>query len=691
VTRSDTKAPLPNARVELTSEDYARLPTGHERVCKPEPDTDITDKRRFVSTDINGKFTITNVAAGRYYLSAQHEGFLRASYGQRADSSIGLVLRINPEGDALVATPEPDVPGEDAAGSRVIPLESLGAGTTRDSNQQRPVAGAPSAIRGGTIAQTGQRGGLGREAERLPEGAGAGTAISAASGTPKIRLQDLSLSLTPAPTIAGSVVDDQGKPQAAATVQAYQFRFTPINGRTLKSARTTLTDDEGNYRLFWLEPGRYIVAAAHTTYGLQPWMSGLRLTPNLPNPDEGQPTVFYSAATTAANAVPVPLNPGEQPNAYFRLQERPRFTFRVRLEGSRLPSNATLVFVPYGGDLCAGPDYGISPKSDGTFEIRDVPEGLYVAMAMAGRDVISPLITVRVDSQPPAPIPLPIVPSTTVQGFIAFDTVPPGLDPGTIRVNLVRTGQEVHQVATGVVDPSTGHFAIPGLGPGSYYPVVDMPPGGFVLTTIATKDCKTEQPSPSYAYQDLHGHLDPQRPLSIPGVIPNAAQALCIHASFGHVLRGYVRDSGGKFLAGAMVVAIPKSVWAIQEDRGATPPDRYLTAVTDDRGYFEIQGVTEVSTYVANKPGSEETEYHLYAFESIDPNAIYDPGFSERFQNRGIFSVKKWVFEDGRWQGKGNDSATIAAWHSCGANDVIDARTRCYLTSIPAADTAEIR
>ena len=140
-----------------------------------------------------------------------------------------------------------------------------------------------------------------------------------------------------------------------------------------------------------------------------------------------------------------------------------------------------------------------------------------------------------------------------------------------------------------------------------------------------------------------------------------------------------------------MVVAIPKSVWAIQEDRGATPPDRYLTAVTDDRGYFEIQGVTEVSTYVANKPGSEETEYHLYAFESIDPNAIYDPGFSERFQNRGIFSVKKWVFEDGRWQGKGNDSATIAAWHSCGANDVIDARTRCYLTSIPAADTAEIR
>src|SRR4029453_15086202 len=120
--------------------------------------------------------------------------------------------------------------------------------------------------------------------------------------------------------------------------------------------------------------------------------------------------------------------------------------------------------------------------------------------------------------------------------------------------------------------------------------------------------------------QDIYIPLHTTKPLSIPSDIPNAAQSLCIHASFGHVMRGYVRNRTGQPLAGALVAAIPKSVWALQEDRGATPPDRYLTAVTDDRGYFELLGATEVATYVANKPGSEETEYHLYAFESIDPN-----------------------------------------------------------------------
>jgi len=270
-----------------------------------------------------------------------------------------------------------------------------------------------------------------------------------------------------------------------------------------------------------------------------------------------------------------------------------------------------------------------------------------------------------------------------------FDSIPPGLDVGTIRVNLVRTGQEVRQVATSVVDPTTGHFLIPGLGPGSYYPVVDLPPGAFAQTVVVSKDCRVEQASPSYSYQDLHGHLDAQRPLSIPGVIPNAARCLIVHASFGHVLRGYVQGRDG-VLPGALVVAIPKSVWAIQEDRGATPPDRYLTAVTDDRGYFELKGVTQYPTYIANVPASEETEYRLYAFESIDPNAIYDPGFSERFRNRKSFSYRQWAFEDGLWMTKGGGADRIARWYTCGATDGIDTRTRCYLAPI-AADSAEFR
>lgn len=693
VTRADTRAPLPQTRIELTREDYARVPTGHERVCKPEPDTEVTEKRRFVVTDANGRFTIADVPAGRYYLSAQHEGFLRFEYGQRGNYPIGTVIRIDPEGDTIVSAPAADVPGESAAENTILPLLSSSTvaaprgGLGRD--QQGTSAGAPSAIRGGTIAQTGQRGGLGRDAERVPAGAGANSAIGRTSGTPRIQLRDLMLSLTPAPAIAGRVLDERGMPQAAAAVQAYQFRYTPINGRVLKSIRATLTSDDGGYRLFWLNPGRYIVAAAHTSYGLQPWMSGLTFTPNLPNLDAGQPTVFFSEVTTAANAQPVPLNPGEQPIADFHLQDRPRFTVRIRLDGD-IPPSPALVFVPYGGDFCTGLDYGISAKSDGTFEIRDVPQGLYVAMAISGRDAVSPLITVKVDQQPPAPIPLPVVTPIEVRGVVDFDAIPPWVELGRIRVSLVRTGQEVSQTATGIVDPSTGRFSIPGVGPGAYYPVVELPPGAYVQTITAI-DCDTGKPSPNYRYQDLHGHFDSQRPLSIPEVIPNAAKCLDVQASYGRPLRGYVRDRAENPEAGALVVAIPRSVWAVQEDRGATPPDRYLTAVTDDRGYFELRGAAEATAYVADLPGGDVPEYHLYAFENIDANAIYDPGFSDRFRGRETFSVRTWAFEDGQWNVKTISSGTIATWQTCGAFDAPNLKARCYLISIPAVETAEIR
>jgi hypothetical protein len=166
----------------------------------------------------------------------------------------------------------------------------------------------------------------------------------------------------------------------------------------LKSVRAAVTNDEGKYRLFWLDPARYIVAAGYSDYGLQPWTQGLRFTPNLPNPDSGYATLFYPTAAAATNALVLPLNPGTEPIVDLRLRPRPRMTVRIRLTSARPPVNPTVVFVPYGGDLCAAPDYGITATGDGTFEIRDVPEGMYVAAATSGRDFISDLTTIKVES-----------------------------------------------------------------------------------------------------------------------------------------------------------------------------------------------------------------------------------------------------------------------------------------------------
>ena len=43
VMRADTQTPLAETRVELVSTNYARLPTGIEKPCKPEPSKQVTD------------------------------------------------------------------------------------------------------------------------------------------------------------------------------------------------------------------------------------------------------------------------------------------------------------------------------------------------------------------------------------------------------------------------------------------------------------------------------------------------------------------------------------------------------------------------------------------------------------------------------------------------------------------------
>jgi hypothetical protein len=367
---------------------------------------------------------------------------------------------------------------------------------------------------------------------------------------------------------------------------------------------------------------------------------------------------------------------------------------KILLIGDSRPANATLIFIPHGGDLCAALDYGISASRDGVFEIKDVPEGLYVTMAMSGRDVVSDLVPVRVDRDSPSELQLPVVRPTVVRGNIFFEPKTVGIDLGPLRVSLVRSGQEVSQAATTAADPATGRFAIPGLGPGTYYPVVDLPPGVFVLDVSASKaqagnpeDCDSSIRTPDYSYLDLHGHFDAAKPLRIPSVIPNAASCLAIRIGTGFPLRGYALDRLGKPAPGALVVAIPRSVWAKTDDLGATPPDRYLTGVTDDAGFFNLLGASQQTN-----PGSlVETQYHLYAFEDLDPNMIYDPGFSDRFRTRESFVWRELWFENGSWMPQKLAIRADAAWNTCGGVDSPAIISRCYLTLIPAEDTVEIR
>jgi len=74
--------------------------------------------------------------------------------------------------------------------------------------------------------------------------------------------RDLRIEMTPTGVIAGRVIDEDGQPMGHVVVMALTAQFQAGDQRAYIE-RTVLTDEHGDYRIYWLGPGRYYVAAVY--------------------------------------------------------------------------------------------------------------------------------------------------------------------------------------------------------------------------------------------------------------------------------------------------------------------------------------------------------------------------------------------------------------------------------------------
>jgi Tol biopolymer transport system component len=92
--------------------------------------------------------------------------------------------------------------------------------------------------------------------QRHPQGRGMLLPVAAGQTVRDVRL-DMAL----AGTVMGRVSDVDGEPLGHASVIAAQIVY--VEGRRLpRVEQVVLTDEHGDYRLLWLPPGRYVIAAA---------------------------------------------------------------------------------------------------------------------------------------------------------------------------------------------------------------------------------------------------------------------------------------------------------------------------------------------------------------------------------------------------------------------------------------------
>lgn len=395
--------------------------------------------------------------------------------------------------------------------------------------------------------------------------------------------------LEPAPTMAGRIQTENGEPIANILVQALKAGYDQNGKRTFAVLASTLSDDRGNYRLYWLDPGEYVISASFVP---------VVKTPD--NPIETVPRVYaptyYPNASALAGARRIVMK-ADQNNLTldFRLVRAPVVTVRGSTTETNHPLSTTVTF-RLAGDSVGTSRYSAKSNDLGAFEIKNVAPGSYVAMAEAlvGNELIKASKHIEVYDRDVNNVGLVLSSGIQIAGRIAVDTGAP-LNLGKARPALNSVDPYLDSFA-GPTFQSDGQFAITGVQPGEYT---------FDISAI---------PDDLYVKSERSGQTNLVGVTLDIGTGSPAPFEILLGTDGGHVI-GTVADATGKPFAGAQVVFVPRG------DR-RNLPSNFRVANSDEDGKFDLPGVP---------PG----DYQLFAWEDVEDRAWLNSEFISSYQDVG--------------------------------------------------------
>ena len=483
-----------------------------------------------------------------------------------------------------------------------------------------------------------------------------GTIISVRAGQ---QVQDIEFKLTPAPTISGRVVDMLGEPQPGITIQALRSTYDANGKRTLQQVQTARTNDLGEYRLYWLNPGRYFVSANGAKSTMEAMLSGLtQAASQAPTPqdaqamnqlsglygpgapgnevtDPGFSLTYYPGTTDITQADSVDLQPGTEIRVDFNLVRSPRFHIRgqvIDATTSRPPQMATLAVSARtaSGDYspldaliggAAGMLQGNRYNSvTGEFEVREVAPGSYWLTVQT-----QPLPTVAPGARGAMPTDPASILAAINRAQVPLEvdrdidnlsvTVTSGITiPGRIRIEgNTPAGQDPYSRLIPMLQTGGGSILTAALqGGGMPRPAAD---GTFSLTKITPGNYRlvVNGLDPTMYIKDAHiDRTDVLQGIAIGNRVDGALE-IVLSTNAGQV-DGTIVDAAGKPVSGVQAVLIP--------DRLRNRSDLFKTATSGANGRFTMRGIT---------PG----DYKLFAWEDIEPFSYFDSDVLRPFEALG--------------------------------------------------------
>ncbi len=465
--------------------------------------------------------------------------------------------------------------------------------------------------------------------QRTPTGQG--IPFELASGQ---KMTGIQLAMSATGSISGRVYDRDGEPLGRAQVQALQSVYKD-GRRKLTIVQIVESNDRGEYRLFWLPPGRYYVSAKPdiaTVPNLQgsnaPPAGAVRITEpsrvynyeQAANPvirkrtlktgevvEETNVPVFYPGVVDARSATPIAVTPGATAGGVDISVGAGLLPVRhIRghvLDNTGLPL-AAIVSVYSRNREPLFNMLSVRSDSNGVFDLPGVLPGSYLLFVNPAPKSGQGSASIEVGEKDVNNVTVATTALYSISGrFIIEGQAGNSSDPilGRLSVGrLIRDPEMPNMIPTGP------NFASPPQPDGSFQ-LGGVPPGDFRISLRG-------MPGNAYIKSIKLGNVDVlDQGLHIEGP-PDRLLEIVIGANAGTV-QGSVVDSRQQTLRNRTVVLVP-------EPRLRHRTDLYQTAATDSSGQFVMRGVT---------PGN----YKLFAWDDVETGAWQDPDFIRAHENRG--------------------------------------------------------
>jgi protocatechuate 3,4-dioxygenase beta subunit len=458
---------------------------------------------------------------------------------------------------------------------------------------------------------------------------GQGTIITLTSAQ---SLKDVLFRLQPAGLVTGHVHDSEGQPMTGMFVGLLKTGYSWTGSRTMMTVASGTTDDRGEYRLYWVSPGRYYLSA---TAGDLPFFMFNR-TGNMVQ-EKNLPPTYFPGVLDLAHAAIIDVAPAAELNAMDITVTKPP-TFKVKgtvVDSSTgsTPKNVEVFLVPRSeNEPLVDEKFSIRGGGDnyhfanGVFEVTNVIPGSYTLRvsgypdwnapldkgAVASVRTASDLYGVAFNRATTAEIPIDVS-AADVTGLkvalapgerLTLKVSLNGNDISTfpdfekLRVNLIPVLRDSDDLAS-QQGPLTaeGNGTIEKVGNGRYR----------VRMEHGTPDIYIKEATFDNA-DALNGYLQINGP-------PAGSLRIVLGDKPGRV-DGTLTDSSSKPVAGVQVILIPEKVRFRDE--------LYKFADTDEKGHFSFRSIP---------PG----DYRVFAWESLEPFEYFDPDLLSRYEQQGRF------------------------------------------------------